>query len=371
MSLVRRLAIGLFRPRPARGAASPVELDAVQGLLVVRAHDQLGDFLLATPALHALRLRFPCARVTLVVNRFLAPLALQQPDVDRVLVAPWGGRGRKAPTWPELRALLRALRAERYDLALLLNTVSHSLTSDLVARLSRAPRVIGPATPALKDSPGAPLYDWAYEPGVAAGPHQMQKALAAVAPLGCPSVALSYRFELSPEEEESGRRRAAALGPGPLVALHIGTRDPAKRYPVESWARAARSTADRCRARLVLLDAPDARAAQEDLVRRLSGDLHALPPMELREVAAFLKSADLLLCHDSAVLHLAAAVATPTVSIHGRGEVAEWKPSGDAHAALQSPDHVPASIEPERVAQAAALLLERSTRPLSAETRGV
>jgi ADP-heptose:LPS heptosyltransferase len=75
--------------------------------------------------------------------------------------------------------------------------------------------------------------------------------------------------------------------------------------------------------------------------------------MPLRAAAALLAHADLVLCHDSALLHLAAAVGTPTVSIHGRGDAARWKPPGARHVALQAPDCVPASVPPEQVAAAA------------------
>src|SRR5262245_12793814 len=113
---------------------------------------------------------------------------MHQPDVDRVVVA--GG--------------LPFLSNESYDLALVLNTVSHSLTSDLLARSSGARRVIGPASPPLKDSSGAPLYDWAFEPPEPAGPHQMDRALSVVGPLGCHDVPREYRYGMTPEEETFG-----------------------------------------------------------------------------------------------------------------------------------------------------------------------
>jgi len=350
LSLTRALAVAALRPRPPRGALSPAALDGVRRLLVVRAHDQLGDFLLAGPALAALRRRFAAARITLVVNRFLAPLARHHPDADRVLVAPWGrgagAAGGAAGFWA-------ALRDEPYDLAVVLNTVSHSLSSDATARLAGARVVAGPAAPPLKDTPGAPLYDWAYDPAPPAGPHEMDRALAAVAPLGGPGAPLAYRFALTPAERAAAERLRATLSAGRLVALHVGTKDPAKRYPTALWIAAADAVAERLGARLALLDAPDARAAGAELARGLRAAHTPLPPLTLRETAAFLTHAELLLCHDSALLHLAAAVGVPTVSVHGRGDAARWKPPGARHVALQAPDYVPASVPPEQVAAAA------------------
>jgi ADP-heptose:LPS heptosyltransferase len=350
LSLARRLAIALARPRPQRGAPGAARLAAVRRLLVVRAHDQLGDFLLATPALLALRRRFPDAHVTLLVDRYLAPLALHQPDVDRVLITPWG-RGTGEPR--SQLGFWRALRETRYDLALVLNTVSHSLTTDLLARAAGAACVAGPTVPPLKDAAGAPLYDWAFEPARPAGPHLIERALAAVAPLGCGEVPRAYRFALTGDEQAIGARLRAGLPDGPVVAVHVGTKDAANRYPIPLWIEAAERVSERLGAHLALFDAPDARAARDQLGRGLAAPHTALPPLTLRETASVLARTDLCLCHDSAPLHLAAAVGTPTVSIHGRSDAALWKPPGDSHVALQAPDFLPASVRPAEVAEAA------------------
>jgi ADP-heptose:LPS heptosyltransferase len=335
---LRQAAIQLFRPRPPRGKP---DLDRVERLLVVRAHDQLGDFLLVTPALRALRLRFPASRITLAVSSFLAPLAIHEPDVDFVRV-------------PD--ALLRVTGGP-FDLALVLNTVSHSLTSDLVARLSGARAVIGPVRPPLKDTPGAPLYDWAYEPAMPAGPHQMDHALAVVAPLGCPEVPHEYRYLVTEGEQAYARRIRARFPSGRIVAVHVGTKDPTRRYPEEQWAEVLDAVAQATGAYLVLLDAPDAREARDRVAARVHSSHTSLEPHSLCELAAILQTFDLLLCHDSAPMHLAAAVGTATVAVGGRDDARRWKPPGSLHMALEAPDRVPAHVAASDFASAAIDLL--------------
>ena len=337
MAALRQAAIAIFRPRPPRGKP---DLDRVERLLVVRAHDQLGDFLLATPALRALRLRFPASRITLAVSAFLAPLATHEPDVDFVRV-------------PD--ATLR-VSGGPFDVALVLNTISHSLTSDLVARLSGA-AVIGPSRPPLKDAPGAPLYDWAYEPAEPAGPHQMDYALAVVAPLGCPDVPRAYRYVVSEGEQGYARRLRARFPAGRIVAVHVGTKDPARRYPEEQWAEVIETVASATGAHVVLLDAPDARDARDRVAARLRAAHTALEPRTLRELAAILSTFDLLLCHDSAPMHLAAAVGTGTVAVGGRDDARRWKPPGPRHVALEAPDRIPAHVPAADFAAAAIALL--------------
>lgn len=332
-------------------------------MLVVRMHDQLGDFLLATPALYALRRRFPRVHVTLVVNGFLAPVADHNPDIDRLVVAPWA----RSPSRPgQILRLLQDLRVRQYDLALVLNTVSHSLTSDVVARLSRATRVVGPARPELRDCPGAPLYDWAYEPAEPVNSHQLSRAAALVAPLGCDPRPHGYRFALDPPSEDVADRVQASLPAGPIVAAHLGTRDPAKRYPTARWAAALTEVARESGAHVLLLDAPDAR----DEVRRLGASLAVahtvLGPLTLREAAAVVARVPLLLCHDSALMHVAAALGTPTVTVFGRGEVRDWAPPGRSHRALQAPTKRPEDVPVSEVSrQALDLLREAQARTKS------
>lgn len=347
MGLARKLAIEAFRPRPPKGEMTTAELDAVRRLLIVRAHDQLGDFLLATPAIAALRKRFSAAEITLVVNQFLAPLALENPDVNRVVVAPWS----RSPVQPfQLLSLKKDLAGKKdhagapFDLALVLNTVSHSLTSDVIARISGASRVAGPSRPSLKDSERAPLYDWVYEPAEAISSHQMARGNAVVVPLGCEATPVGYRFAHTPEEDSAARQRASALPPGRLIGLHIGTRDAAKRYPLDAWVLFVNKIAAQGDAHWVIFDAPDARGETQALHSRLKHEHTMLPPLSLREGAALLKVMSAVVCHDSAFLHLAAAVGTPTLSVHGRGAVEDWKPPGQEHRALQAADSLPASV---------------------------
>ena len=247
----------------------------------------------------------------------------------------------------------------------MLNTISHSLTSDLLARWSGASCVAGPARPSLKDLAGAPLYDWVLEPAEPLDPHQMSRAVAVVTPLGCGPESSGYRYASTAEEREAAKELRRTLPDGRQVALHIGTRDPEKRYSLENWVSVAERIALDTGAHLVLFDAPDAREESRRLAERLQAAHTRLAPLTLRQAAALLEHVDVLVCHDSAFLHLAAAVHTATVSIHGRGRVEEWKPPGDRHVALQAQDSLPDHIEPERVADSVRNLLESRAGSLS------
>jgi ADP-heptose:LPS heptosyltransferase len=108
---------------------------------------------------------------------------------------------------------------------------------------------------------------------------------------------------------------------------------------------------------VVLLDAPDAREARDRVAARMRAAHTSLEPQSLRELAAVLHTFDLLLCHDSAPMHLAGAVGTATVAVGGRDDARRWKPPGPRHVALEAADRVPAHVAPADFAKAAIDLL--------------
>ena len=112
----RSIKRGLFGLLLGRRAADDgtVDLARVRRVLVVRANFRMGNLLLVTPALAALRRALPRARIDVIAPRACADLLAHSPDVDeciavdrRTLTAPWS-----------LYRLVRRLRAARYDLAL-------------------------------------------------------------------------------------------------------------------------------------------------------------------------------------------------------------------------------------------------------------
>jgi ADP-heptose:LPS heptosyltransferase len=126
-----------------RSVLTPEEADfsAVRSVLVIRQHDMLGDFLLATPVFRALRNRFPAARIGVLVRDYFADTVAGNPFVDEVLVLQKGNH-RWNPR--QMMTLFKQLH-KRWDLTVVLNTVSHSLSSDLLAELSGGRLLLGSA----------------------------------------------------------------------------------------------------------------------------------------------------------------------------------------------------------------------------------
>lgn len=368
------------RPGPAE-ARSLAQTGPVRRILAIKLHDQLGDFLLATPALRALRERYPEARIVLVTREFLAPLARRVPLVDDVWVLPAlrGLRGLAA-----FIDTVGAVAFFRPELTWVLNSVSRSKTSDALAALSRARVVIGrsrvAAGPLPPDTPEDPFEraqaeapDAVYDldlPARRSSTHQVDRLLDLVRWVtGEPS---SARLTLEPRPEE---RRAAgetlaqalAISPGAalprLVGFHPGAANPLKCWPLESFVELGVALAGEKPEEapaFVVFDSPRERGRAAALCAGLAArGVHAafLAAGGIDRFAALCSRLSLLVGNDSGVIHIAAALGVPTLSFHSLGDPREWAPRGRRAVALRAPDDI-AQIPVAAAVEAARALLK-------------
>lgn len=326
---IKRRLIGWCEPLFGRNElhAGIVREMRTKRILVIRQHDQLGDFLLSLPALRSLRHCFPEARIALVVREYFADAASLVPFVDEILVfredaSRW--------TWGSLRRFWRSLRSG-WDLAVVLNTVSHSLTSDLLARFARARVVLGSAERVFPGSTRNFFYDL-NAPMASGIRHQSERNVDILRYIGCSTDDMREELRVSDAVRTAVRGEIESLGQsahGPLIGLHIGAGKPANRWPVERFAELANTLRERVEARILLFWGP----AEEDLKEAFVSSASAGTPLighpTLERLAAYFQACDAVVCNDTGVLHLSAAVGTPTVGLYGPADQAEWKPVGE------------------------------------------
>ena len=323
-----RLAARLARrPREERAAArAQLERGEAKRLLVVKPRDQLGDFLVATPALAALRTRFPNAHITLVTREYLAPLARRQPAVDEVVVLPRGG-------WALARVvdLVGALGAPRPDAAFVLNSVSRSRTADLVAATSGAALIVGrSAVGAGIPGGSAPGRETVYDVDVpVTGVHQVERLLELVRWTGAdapPRMALALR------PGEKILREVNAVGFHPTAANAL------KCWPLASFIELASRLAG-AGARPVVFDTPKepgpAQALRDALEQR-GIPAEFVPAGPLDRFIPQAAGLALMVCNDSGVMHVAAALGVPVLSFHSLGRPEEWAPRSETAIALHA-----------------------------------
>ena len=212
-------------------------------------------------------------------------------------------RGRDRGIAGALRTVHR-LRDRRFDLAV---SPHRSLRTALVLAAARIPRRIG-----FRDSRGAALY----HERVARdrGHHDVARNLALLAPFGGPPADIRLHVPVAPD----AAARAASLlpaGGGPLVGLAPGSVWATKRWTMEGFARVAAGLA-REGARCVILGAPDEAALAEEVAARSGGGTTVLAGRtDLATLVAVIDRLALLVCNDSAPMHIAGARGVPVVAV--------------------------------------------------------
>jgi heptosyltransferase-2 len=293
----------------------------------------LGDTVMATPTLRALRGLYPKARITALVRRNLKPLIESTRWVDRILTVRPSAPGRVTAS-ERVLPLSARLRAGRFDLAVLL---PNSFRSALLARLAGIPRRVGYE----RDGRGFLLTDRLDPPR--SGSHfipictrdyylRLARYLGAAEP--DPAMHLFTRAEDDARADMLLRVAGYDLaGKRPLVLLIPGAHyGDAKLWLPERFA----AVADRCAAELgcvvALSGAPEERPILDRVRAAARSPILDLPTLgiDLRLLKSVLKRTSLLIGNDTGPRHMAAALGVPMVTIFGPTDPA-WTAINFAH----------------------------------------
>ena len=307
--------------------------DGIWKILVVELW-HIGDVVIATTALQALRARYPDASITLLAKSHAEDLLRGSGLVDEIITYdfPWTAETDKYDLSrydrTGLSALIRRLRAERFDLTV---DCRMDFRSNMLTFATRARRRVGYAfgggsfllTDAIPAKPRShhKVRDW-LNLMEALGSQKGTRVITR-AEDGKP---LAPRLTLLPEERQAAAAKLESMGISPrdlIVAVHAGASHPLKRWQAEHFARVADSLAARYGARIVVLVDPEGHGADLPLITEA-----CYVTASLRELMGFIGSCDLLLCNDSAPMHIADALGVPVVAVFTTGNPRWYGPSG-------------------------------------------
>ncbi|BAU50339.1 lipopolysaccharide heptosyltransferase [Sulfurifustis variabilis] len=271
---------------------------------------------MASPLIAALRARYPTAHLAWLVQPEAAALLQANTALDEVIVWPrgeWRRLLRGGRWWSLLReamSFIGGLRKERFDLALDLQGL---MKSGVWARLSGARERVGLGSKEgsrvfmtrVIDKPegetriGAEYRHLAEVLGLAAEPYEMHVAL-------------------SEADRDFARRfiEKHSLGAGYAVICPFTTR-PQKHWLDASWAALAGRLQDELGLKVVMLGGPGDRTAADAITRSAKFVLDATGRTTLREAAALIERARLLVGVDTGLMHMGTAFGTPTIALFG------------------------------------------------------
>ena len=300
-----------------------VRLDELQSVLVA-VTTALGDSICFTPALTALRDRFPRARIVGLFHRAFADLYRDDPRLDGVIPY-WG----KYARW---HRTLRALRAVRCELAL----------APYISEPDVIPLIYLGGSRIIFRTPGR---DTIYRFMVAnpellrQGPtpeHALKQAATMLRHLGCPLPDLSPRLHVTAgaRERVAGWLRAQGVGGNVrLVALHPGASVQNKRWPLGHYRSLARRLlATGQDVHLLLTGAPGERALARQIATALGSPgrvTEAAGAIRIEDLPALFERVDVLISADTGAAHVAYAMGTPSVTMFWRSDPALSGPMHD------------------------------------------
>jgi lipopolysaccharide heptosyltransferase II len=282
--------------------------------------DALGDLVMTTPAIRALKESVPGRRISLLTSPAGAAAAPFIPEIDEHIVceAPWvKACPPRASSAPELAAVERL----RLPAALL------CYLADIPLRLAFC-----------RENPYQLLTDWLPDPEPAACVrHEARRQLDLVAAVGAEPASLRYSFRVPATARDSVTRRLdeAGLDRGaPWVMIHPGATAASRRYAPESFATVATTLAEWHGWSIVWTGDPGEIELVEGIRTRMprARGVSLAGELSLAELAAVIEQAPVLISNNTGPVHLAGAVGTPVVDLY----------------ALTNPQHTPWQV-PHRV----------------------
>ena len=315
--------VGLISQLGRIGRAKPLlapETFAPRRILMIRT-DLMGDVVLSLPAVHAMRRAYPQAQIDMLVLPPNVGIIKHDPAISRIVTYdPNIWRRPNAfltlASYKKFLGLMRDLRSARYDLCL-------SLAGDwasVFAFFSRARRRVGYRGEAYPFFMTDPVEGKRYR----VRQHEVDyiAGLARAAGGTIEGEQREPKLMVSEQARAEVKELLASYGVQEgdlLIAAHAGaTNGLAKRWPIPHWAKLADLLIEELGATVVLTGAAsDAEIVAAVVSRMRKQPLNLVGKTNVPQLAALLERCALVISGDSGPLHIAGAVGTPVVAIHG------------------------------------------------------
>lgn len=312
--------------RGERDAGDLPDWSRARRVLLVRLRS-IGDTVLMTPCLAALKAFIPDIEITVLSEPLAAPLLEDHPLVDRLVVVP--------PAFGARAKVVAQLRREKFDVAFNLHGGS---TAMFLTRLSGARHTTGYRDyrySSLLTRP-APAPDEILNQKQV---HSVEQQLALLYWMGVPRAEATPRLSLSVTEAATRQVRDRLRREGVVSARETGggfaVISPAaamesKRWSIDSFARVTEHLADRWDLPGVVIAGP----GQEHIAREVASKSEAKPRvvtgLSLKELMALISLSSLFVGNDSGPMHMAAAFCRPVVAVFGSSNADVWRPWADS-----------------------------------------
>lgn len=285
----------------------------------------IGDFVRVHSVVGLLRAQNPDRPVDMIASTLCAPLAEYMPGLRRAIVA---DLPRRRLGMAQQRDLAARLRAEGYGQALVMSRKWKAALAPWLAGIPLRTGFAGEARFGL-------INDMRW--GERALPRMIDQmgALALPKGAGLPTEWPLPELRVAKDDIETWRKqRALGNEPNPIVTLSPGAVGAGKAWPVSHYAELARAlTQDG--ASVWVLGGPNEAIAARQIAAAGGARVRDVTGGDLRNAILALAAADISVTNDSGLMHISAAIGTPTVAIFGPTSPWHWKPLNPVAAILE------------------------------------
>ena len=310
--------------------------EAARPVLIV-PYVWIGDFVRCHSVVRLLKAQDPDRPVDIVSSTLCAPLADYMPGIRRAIVADLPRR--RLGMALQVR-LAHELRQEGYGQALVMSRKWKAALAPWLAGIPLRTGFVGEARICLIND-------------LRTGERQLPRMIDQMGALALPKGATLPadwplpKLEVPAAELEVWRiNNRLETGKGPVVTLSPGAVGAGKAWPPEFYARLAQALV-RDGAQIWVLGGPAEKLIAHQIVAAAGPGARDLTGTDLRNAVLALAAADLAVTNDSGLMHVSAALGTPTVAIFGPTSPWHWKPLNPV-AAILEPEGEPEARERAR-----------------------
>jgi ADP-heptose:LPS heptosyltransferase len=335
-----------------------------QNILVID-FGQLGDVVLSLPALHAIRAKFPRARITVAVGKpgklvvEMSNAADETLVVDRVSLRD----GSKPLSIWRITRLVKEVRARRFDFVIDLHSLSET---NLLGFLSGAPHRLYARRPTRSLDF---LSNFRPRPAIEdRAKHAVDRYLDVVAPLGVEATTAVSRVPRLRTRVEDVRavdemlRKERAGTDAPLIGMFPGAGHPSRCWPLARFCELAQKLENNDGVRTLVFAGPEERPLVKAMRAEFPRSAVIFDRLSVPQLAAAAARVSVFVSNDTGPMHIAAAVGTPVVILMSEHPMLHaYVPPGERHRVLHRPAIAQITTEEAYTATRSAFTSERAT----------
>jgi heptosyltransferase-3 len=320
-----------------------LELTGKERIVVVRT-DRIGDVVLSTPVLEAIKSRFPESHLSMLVSAYAAEVVKNNPNLDDVIIDDYGERHKGIRGF---LSLAKEVKRRDFEVGILLRPTPRLALLLFLAGIR------------YRIGTGYRLYQMFFNHKVYVHRkmnlrHEVEYNLDLLHPLGMRPKKVLPRVYLGAEDELFAQKAWEEFRIAPedvVLVIHPGSGNSSLNLPPTRFAQVADMLVERMNAKIVLTGVKRERGLIDFVKNNMEHTaIDLVGRTSLRQLAAVLKKCDLVISSSTGPMHLAAAVDTPTVAVFcplfSAGPI-RWGPYGEKHEVVLPPVPVCVKCKPK------------------------